>query len=153
MAHNRNNDLVRSDEHYTPAWLFEALNLEFDIDVCAPEGGVSWIPAKSYFTESIDCLSQEWSGRVWMNPPFSKPAPFVEKFIEHGNGIALMVVSKSKWFQAIWNAADAITPTARNMKFERPDGSNKTISFQSFLFAMGKENAEALHKLKDYKVR
>ena len=153
MAHNRNNDLIKSDEHYTPAWLFDELGLEFDIDVCAPENGVSWIPAKRYFTESIDCLSQEWVGRVWMNPPFSKPAPFVEKFIQHGNGIALMVVSKSKWFNAIWNAADAITPTARNMKFERPDGSNKTISFQSFLFAMGEDNAKALHNLKDYKVR
>jgi hypothetical protein len=153
MAHNRNNDMVKSDEHYTPAWLFEALGLEFDIDVCAPEGGVSWIPAKKHFTQETDCLKQEWHGRIWMNPPFSKPSPFVEKFIQHGNGIALMVVSRSLWFHAIWNAADAIVPTSRTFKFERPDGSKKSISFQSFLFAIGEDNAKALHNLKDYKVR
>jgi hypothetical protein len=153
MAHNINNGMEKSDEHYTPKWLFDALELTFDIDVCAPVGGVEWIPAKKHFSLEDNCLTKEWNGRVWMNPPFSKPAPFVDKFIEHGNGIALMVVSRSKWFQAIWNVADAISPIPRTMKFERPDGSNKAISFQSFLFAIGETNAKALNNLKDYKVR
>ena len=39
-----------TDDHYTPAFIFQALKLEFDIDVAAPVGGVAWIPAKKYYT-------------------------------------------------------------------------------------------------------
>ena len=153
MAHKRNHELEKSDEHYTPKKVFELLNLTFDLDVCAPLGGVKWIPAKRSFHLEENGLNQEWYGKVWMNPPFSKPAPWVDKFIQNNNGIALCVVSKSIWFNKLWNAADAIVPFPRNWKFERPDGSNKTISFQSFLFALGKECAEALQNMPDYKVR
>jgi len=152
MSFSRDHELKVKDEHYTPAFIFDKLQIIFDIDVCAPEGGVSWIPAHRYFTEMDDALIQQWQGRVWMNPPYSRPSPFVEKFIKHGNGIALLVVSRSMWFRDLWAVSDAIVPTPYNMKFERPDGHRKQISFQTFLFAMGKENAEALSRLGD-KVR
>jgi hypothetical protein len=98
-------------------------------------------------------LEKPWIGTVWMNPPFSNPTPWVEKFIQHANGIALCVVSKSKWFNSLWNAAEAIVPMPRNWKFERPDGSKKTISFQSFLFAIGEPSCSAIKKIPDYRVR
>ena len=153
MAHNKNNNLEHSDEHYTPKKVFDLLKLEFDLDVCAPVGGVPWIPAKRSYSLEDNGLEQEWFGMVWMNPPFSKPAPWVDKFIENNYGIALCVVSKSIWFNKLWNAADAIVPFPRNWKFERPDGSNKTISFQSFLFALGDQPAHALKNMPDYKIR
>lgn len=146
MGYNRGHHLEDRNEHYTPKFIFETLGLKFDLDVCAPPGGVPWIPAGAYFTESDDALIQAWWGRVWMNPPYSNPTPFVEKFIEHGNGIALCVISRSKWFRDLWAASDAIMPTPYNMKFERPDGHQKQISFQTCLFAIGKENAMALER-------
>lgn len=149
MSFNRDHNLSAKDEHYTPAFIFEKLAIEFDLDACAPEGGVAWIPAKNYYTERDDALVKPWSGRVWLNPPYSRPTPFVKKFIEHGNGIALLVVSRSMWFRDIWAVADAIVPTPYNMKFERPDGHTKQISFQTFLFAIGQDNARALSKLGD----
>lgn len=149
MSFSRDHHLSLKDEHYTPAFIFEKLALTFDIDVCAPPGGVSWIPAKNYYTETDDALVQPWMGRVWMNPPYSRPTPFVKKFIEHGNGIALLVVSRSMWFRDLWAVCDAVVPTPYNMKFQRPDGHTKQISFQTFLFAMGEENAIALTRLGD----
>ena len=151
MSHMR-GALEKSDEHYTPKWLFDRMGIEFDLDVAAPKGG-SHVPARKCYTQEDDGLIQPWFGCVWMNPPFSKPSPWVDKFIANGNGIALCVVSKSKWFQALWNASDAIVPTDRTMKFERPDGNKKTISFQSFLFAMGNQSVQAINKLEGYKVR
>jgi DNA N-6-adenine-methyltransferase (Dam) len=153
MSFVRNHKLESSDEHYNPKVLFDALNLTFGTDVCAPEGGVPWIPAINYYSKERDGLSNDWFGLVWMNPPFSKPAPWVDRFIEHNNGIALCVVSKSIWFNKLWNAADGIVPFPRSWKFERPDGSKKTISFQSFLFSLGKEATQALNQIPDYKVR
>ena len=154
MAHSRNHELQSSDEHYTPKAVFDALGLTFDLDVAAPHGGLDTVPALASFCSCCKpALDQAWHGLVWMNPPFSKPSPWVDKFIENGNGIALCVVSKSIWFNKLWNAADAIVPFPRNWKFTRPDGSSKTISFQSFLFAMGEPAAKALRNMPDYKVR
>jgi hypothetical protein len=145
MSHVR-GALEKSDEHYTPKWLFDRMGIVFDLDVAAPIHGAD-VPAHKYYTEADDGLAQDWSGRVWMNPPFSKPSPWVDKFIANNNGIALLVVSKSKWFKQLWRVADGVMPTPPDMKFWRPDGSNKTISFQTFLFALGSDNVEALHRL------
>jgi hypothetical protein len=153
MAYSKNNDLVKSDEHYTPAWIFEGLGVSFDLDVCAPKGGVPHIPAAKSFSIEDDGLTQQWYGNVWMNPPFTKPSPWVEKFITNGQGIALMVVSRSKWFQDIWKAADAVMPTVRDLRFDRPNDKAKQISFQTFLFAMGEQNVKALHNLGNARVR
>jgi hypothetical protein len=147
------HQLKQSDEHYTPKWLFDELGIEFDMDVCAPVGGVPWLPAKKSFSVLDDGLAQVWVGSVWMNPPFSKPTPWVDKFIAHGDGIALMVVSRSKWFKELWNASDVIVPTPWNLRFERPDGSSKQIAFQTFLFAIGEKYDQSLTKLNDYKAR
>ena len=37
-------------------------------------------------------LVREWTGRVWLNPPYSRPLieRFVERMAEHNNGIALL---------------------------------------------------------------
>ena len=37
---------VTSDDVYSPPHVFERLGLTFDLDVCAPKGGLPWIPAK-----------------------------------------------------------------------------------------------------------
>lgn len=148
-----NHNLERSDEHYTPKILFDTLKINFGTDVCAPTGGVSWIPAVKYYDKEQDGLKNPWYGTVWMNPPFSKPAPWVEKFIKHQDGIALCVVSRSIWFNQLWNASDAIVPFPRTWKFERPDGNKKNISFQSFLFGIGNVAVEGMQNMPEYRVR
>lgn len=41
----------------------------FDLDPCAtPENA----KAPRYFTKNEDGLEQEWTGRVWMNPPYGR---------------------------------------------------------------------------------
>jgi hypothetical protein len=147
MSHNKAHELEMKDEHYTPSWLFEKLGVTFEMDVAAPIGGVPWIPAKESFSQLDDGLSKTWIGSVWMNPPYSKPTDWVHKFLDHGNGIALLVVSRSKWFSRMWEECDAMAPTPYNLKFERPDGNTKQISFQTFLFACGADNVKALHNL------
>lgn len=106
-----------TDDYYTPQHVFDALGLTFDIDVCAPVGGVPWIPARRSFTKADDGLSQPWEGRVWMNPPYSNATPWVRRFIQHGNGIALVGAAKSVWHQELWAAADACAFPFQRMYF------------------------------------
>ena len=37
-----------SDDYYTPPFIFESLDVEFDMDVCAPANGVPWFYVVSY---------------------------------------------------------------------------------------------------------
>ena len=145
-----NNTLPKgtSDEHYTPKALFQQLNINFDLDVAAPHerpnSGTNY-----WFCQCCrDGLKEFWFGNVWMNPPYSNPTPWVHKFIDHGKGIALLPMTRGKWWDAIWEASDAILPLPYNYKFERPDGMpSKPIVFRTALYAIGLSNAEKLFEL------
>ncbi len=136
-----------SDDHYTPKWIFDRLQITFDIDVAAPTGGCYWIPAKQYYDQQTNGLTSDWYGNVFMNPPFSKTTPWVEKFIHHANGIALLPMSKSKWFNPIWNNADGVVILPYDMTFVKPNNKRGSIFNLTLLFAFGKNNVDALHNI------
>jgi hypothetical protein len=81
---------MANDELYTPRFIFDALNVIFELDVCAPKGGPLHTPAVDYYDIDSDGLTAEWYGRVWMNPPYSKPDPWINKWLDHKNGFALI---------------------------------------------------------------
>ena len=129
--------VANSDDYYTPNWIFDKLDIQFDLDVAAPKGGVDWLPAKNHFSIDDDGLAQTWNGIVWMNPPYSKPTPWVDKFLEHKNGIALLPFMKSKWFERIWNGAEAIVPLPINLKFNHAKMGSRPIYSPCFLASVG----------------
>ena len=138
---------LTSDDFYTPKWIFDQLAITFDLDVAAPTGGCHWIPATNYYDQQTNGLTSDWYGNVFMNPPFSKSINWVTKFIEHHNGIALLPMSKSKWFDLIWHDAQAITTLPRSLKFVDPKGGNGSIFIGSMLFAYGQHNVKALQNI------
>ena len=128
-----------SDDYWTPRWIFDKLGLVFDVDVACPPEGPPNTPCRTWFTQEDDGLVQEWRGRVWMNPPFSRPSPWVDKFMKHGNGIALVPFAKSKWCQTLFEKADAVLFLPANLKFDQ--GS---IPMPVGLWAIGQQNVDAL---------
>jgi hypothetical protein len=58
---------LTSDDYYTPGWIFDKLQITFDIDVAAPTGGCHWIPAKQHFDQQTNGLTSAWHGNVFMN--------------------------------------------------------------------------------------
>ena len=133
-----------SDDYYTPKWVFDALGLQFDIDVASPVGGISWIPAKRYFTQYDDGLAQDWGGsKVWMNPPYSKPAPWIDKWLENGNGVCLLAASRSYSFLSLWANCDALLFLPL-LKFVTGMGKQAGIYMPTVLAAIGAENVVAL---------
>jgi hypothetical protein len=135
------NPDATSDDYYTPAWVFEAMGLEFDLDPCSPPELIPWIPAKNRYTKIDDGLAQPWAGRVWLNPPYSNPTPWMELFREHGNGVALVPVTRGRWFMAAWNDESlGFASAPYNMKFT--GGASGT--FHTVFIAAGKSNIEAI---------
>lgn len=60
------------------------------------------------FTIEDDGLTAPWEGLVWMNPPYSNPGPWVARFLDHANGVALLPFSNSAWWRNLWATDVAI---------------------------------------------
>jgi len=133
-----------SDDYYTPAWVFERMGLTFDLDVCAPPEGVPWVPCDRFLTMEDDGLTTPWTGRVWMNPPYSNATAWVSKFIDHRNGIALLPHAKSLWHSAIWDAADVLVQPPKRIIFVGGDGD---VSLPTFFAAFGPKCVAAVSRL------
>ena len=138
-----------SDEWYTPAYVFEALGERFDLDVAHPGDATCHVPAARWITSGgVGGLGYDWIGFVWMNPPFggrNALAPWLDKFFDHGNGIALTPDRTSApWFHDAWSRADSALFT-RKIRFLRPDGSEGiSPSNGTCLFAAGDRAVAAL---------
>ncbi len=136
-----------SDEWYTPRYVFDGLSEYFDLDVAAPPEGPRYVPCGAWL--SSHGLEREWSGFVWMNPPFGHQAHkrrWLGKFFEHGNGIALMPDRTSAaWFREYAPRADAMLWISPKIKFERPDGSiGESPGTGTVLLAAGERARDAL---------
>ena len=133
---------LTSDDYYTPAWIFDALGLHFDLDVASPPHATN-VPCDRYYTQADNGLAQPWYGRVWMNPPFSNSTPWVLRFIEHGNGVALLPNAKSRWFNTLWDELDAkCVPLPSSFKFV-----GGSIFIATTLWAIGYDNIRALQNI------
>ena len=70
-----------TDDWGTPPSFVAALEAEFgrfDLDPCATDATAK---ADRYYTREENGLVQDWSGLVFVNPPYSNVVPWVEKAI------------------------------------------------------------------------
>lgn len=137
-----------SVEYYTPKYIFEGLNVNFDLDVCSPlDRTFISTPALDFISENS--LEQEWKGFIWMNPPYASEKnkiKWIEKFIEHANGVALMPDRTSaSWWQLFAKNADCFVFVNDKIKFITENGSTaKSPGNGSTLFALGNKGRQAL---------
>lgn len=137
-----------TDEWYTPPHVFKALGCTFDMDVATTNPPVSWVPTSRHlWANSLEC---DWSGFVWMNPPFGGRnglVPWLEKFFAHGNGIALVPDRTSApWWQKFAPMSDAVLFVSPKLKFIGADGKPGTSPAQgTSLFAAGERAIDALN--------
>jgi ParB family chromosome partitioning protein len=119
-------------EWYTPpdivALAVEVMG-EIDLDPASCAAANETVGAKVFHALADDGLLQEWHGRVWLNPPYSKIASFVDKLIDEMASSrvteAIMLTANSsdaEWFQAAVAWASAICLPARRIKFVSPHG-------------------------------
>lgn len=110
-----------SAEHYTPQQYIEAARAVLggiDLDPASREEANATVKAKRFFTAAQNGLELEWSGRVWLNPPYGgAAAEFVAKlWREYGDGnvsAAVVLVNAhctdTAWFQPLWNGVLCFT--------------------------------------------
>ena len=141
-----------SDEWYTPAYVFAALGCAFNLDVAHPAMPYPITPCGVWYDDHG--LYRDWFGFVWMNPPFggrNALAPWLERFFDHGNGIALVPDRTSApWFRDAWPMADLVMFTPK-IRFLRPDGSEgKSPSNGTALMAVGDAGCAGLARAQQH---
>lgn len=143
MSHWETNG--KSNEWYTPKYIFDALGCMFDLDVAHPPAPTH-VPCTAFL--SANSLAVNWNGFVWMNPPFggrNALEPWLEKFFDHRNGIALTPDRTSApWFQEFAPRAGLMLFLPK-VRFLRPDGTEgKSPSNGTVLWAAGRKAENAL---------
>jgi len=137
---------MTSDDCYTPKWVFDAMGLQFDLDVAAPLGGPWHVPADRYYTAADDGLESPWDGLVWCNPPYSGAKDWVAKWAAHDRGVLMtQCASGQSWRSALYGASDAVY--IGRVDFARPDGTTLKFGWTPICVAfrgVGVEPAERL---------
>ena len=136
---------IKNDECYTPKWVFDAMGVRFDLDVASSHSPMIVVPADRKYTIDDDGLSMPWEGRVWMNPPFSKITPWINKFLQHGNGICLVPLSSNgRWVNQLWESKASAAYLPANMAFMTRSGDLIKHRWRCSMWAIGDDNVEAL---------
>jgi hypothetical protein len=146
----------KSNDWFTPKYIFDAMAVSFDCDVCCPINLTHVLtPTNSYIHN--DSLSLTWSGFIWMNPPFGGRngiLPWLNKLADHGNGIALTPDrTATTWWQEIVNKSDAHLQVNGKIKFTDKNGiTGKQPVNGTTLFAFGNKAVMALMNARDNKL-
>lgn len=138
---------MSTDRWLTPRWIVDALG-RFDLDPCGAPGHrlaeAVWTPE-----DGVDGLSRQWSGRVWLNPPYGRESvQWLAKLAVHGQGTALVFArtETSAFFAQIWDRADAVLFLRGRLHFLYPDGTPAVHNSgaPSVLVAYGQDDAAQL---------
>lgn len=136
MAHVGQNS--GENEWYTPEPFIDAARAvmgAIDLDPASSDVANTVVGAAAYFTAQDDGLSQDWHGRIWMNPPYAQPlvSQFCAKLRdEYDSGSvtgAIVLVNnatETAWFQRIIGAASAVCFPLARVKFWAPDRVSST---------------------------
>lgn len=135
----------------TPRWLFNYFSRKvggFDVDAAANSLNAL---CDVYWTEADDCLSLDWptKAKIWLNPPYSDPLPFVEKAIEQSqiNGCVVYLLIpddiSTLWFRRAFEGAAEAYGLVHNGRVKKEGGRSGRVSFVN---ALTGEEAKANNK-------
>ncbi len=124
-----------NNEWYTPKNIVEMARLtlgNIDLDVSSSEVANRTVKADKYYTIEDDALVQDWYGRVWMNPPYSrnKLSKFIDKLVssvESGDVTHAIVLvnnaTETRWFRNLCSISDKVCFPSKRIKFLRSNGT------------------------------
>ena len=121
------------NEWYTPPCYIESARFvmgSIDTDPATSEKANQTVNAKTYYTKETNGLVKEWTGNVWLNPPYAQPLisdfadAVVNKRTEYNQAIILVNnATDTQWLNKMMNICDCICFIVGRVKFIDMDGN------------------------------
>lgn len=98
----------QTDEWATPQDLFDDIHAEFGFTLDAAATAEN-TKCPRFWTAQDDALAQEWTGCVWLNPPYSQCRAFIAKAARASHAGATVVAlvparTDTRWFhEHVWS--------------------------------------------------
>jgi phage N-6-adenine-methyltransferase len=146
--------MTGDEESYTPEQYLESARVVMggiDLDPASNPMAQENVQADTYYTVDDDGLTQEWKGRMWMNPPYTARVinRFIEKAVDgYRNGDITQAIvltnnnTDTSWFHIGAQAAAAICFTAGRINFLKRDGSTSSPTNGQLFFYFGNNGEE-----------
>lgn len=116
MTFHRGNPTEGTDEYRTDPELWRPISRViggFDVDVAAPTNGTPIAP--EWYDRTDNGLAQTWTGKVWLNPPFSEKSKWYKKAkseVREGNAELVVALApadiSTDWFQRDFSSASLL---------------------------------------------
>jgi ParB family chromosome partitioning protein len=119
-------------EWYTPKEIVDLARevmCGIDLDPASCETANAIVKASEFYDQETNGLEQEWSGAVWLNPPYAAGlvGDFVEKLLIDVDGgaveqacVLVNNATETRWFQALADKCNAICFPRKRIKFWNP---------------------------------
>lgn len=135
-----------NDEWITPVEIINALG-RFDLDPCAAMPR-PWDCAVTNWSKHDGGLIREWSGRVWLNPPYGDAGKWMQRLAGHNQGTALLFArtETALFHDFVWKYAAALHFFRGRLHFHYVDGrrARANAGAPSVLVAYGERDAAML---------
>lgn len=136
------------NEWYTPKYIIEAARMamgSIDTDPASCEIANSNVKAECYFDINDNGLSQEWTGNVWLNPPYAQPLVYeftsmaVNKYLSGEINQAIILVTnatETKHFQYMLEHCSAVCFPVGRIRYisKYGDQLNQGLQGQAILY-------------------
>ncbi len=141
VANNSGNN-----EWYTPPKILDRVRAvlgSIDLDPASIEEANRVVGATKYYSADEDGLSKPWSGRIFMNPPYSQPLiwefckTLVDSYRSGDVTEAIVLVNnatETRWFQMLMEEASAVCLPKGRIRFWHPEKISSPLQGQVILY-------------------
>jgi phage N-6-adenine-methyltransferase len=155
-SHNLNGQI----EWYTPKQYIDAAVAVMggiDCDPCTSKLAQETVQAATFYTIETDGLAHDWSGRIWLNPPYAAAIirRFVDKLLAHlDDGTVTQAImlthnnADTAWFHKAAKRCQSVCFTRGRVKFydERGQGNSPTHGHVFMYFGKNRALFESVFK-------
>ena len=117
-----------------------------DLDPASCDEANEVVKADKYFTKEISGLAEKWSGRIWLNPPYSRDlmpafiAKIKESYLDGEVDQAVILThnnTDTTWFHSLAGIASSLCFSKKRIKFYRGDEAPASPTNGQAFFYLG----------------
>ena len=125
-----------------------------DLDPASSPKAQETVKANNYYTQEDDGLEQEWSGNIWLNPPFAEDliVPFIDKLLCSEIKQAVVLVNNATetgWGQRLLSEASMVCFLSGRVKFLDPVGNPEAPLQGQIIAGIGVDGSRFRQKFMD----